>query len=221
MENQPSTIRKLYLDEVCLPSLTVHQRLQIFLKKASSWASSRNDPVLYVYNLGEGHVCCSCCQFFFPVFFFLTMFAFFFFSTYLWSARQDFSHASSAHCHQEISDLKIMFRNNMDLESKKKFPFGYYNWMLILIHLNPRRLVFLVFLVQTIAYPIQTPEGGGGVFDQYLGISELSFNPSDYKVSFRRPDVCMNLIKHLKSICLLMKQRSRVGIPLERWLVYL
>ena len=44
----------------------------------------------------------------------------FFFSTYLWSARQDFSHASSAHCHQEISDLRVMFLNNMDLESKQK-----------------------------------------------------------------------------------------------------
>ena len=177
MENEPSIIRKLYLDEVCLPSWTVQQRLQIFLKKASSWASSRNDLVLYVYNLGEGHVCCSCCQFFFRVFFWPCLH--FFFSTYLWSARQDFSHASSAHCHQEISDLKIMFLNNMDLESKQKFPFGYYNWMLILIHLNPRRLVFLVFLVQTVAYPIQTPEGGGGagvgVFDQYLGIGEISF----------------------------------------------
>ena len=44
----------------------------------------------------------------------------FFFSTYLRSARQDFSHASSAHCHQEISDLRVMFLNNMDLESKQK-----------------------------------------------------------------------------------------------------
>ena len=87
---------------------------------------------------------------------------FFFFSTYLWSARQDFKVASSARCHQEISNLKVMFLNSMELESKQKFPFGYYNWILILIHLNRRRLVFLVFLVQTIAYPIQTPEGGGG-----------------------------------------------------------
>ena len=87
--------------------------------------------------------------------------SYFFFSTYLWSARQDFKVASSARCHQEISNLKVMFLNSMELESKQKFPFGYYNWMLILIHLNPRRLVFLVFLVQTIAYPIQTPDGGG------------------------------------------------------------
>ena len=42
----------------------------------------------------------------------------FFSSTYLWPARQDFSYASSAHYHQEISDLKMMFLNNMDLESK-------------------------------------------------------------------------------------------------------
>ena len=150
MENEPSTIRKLHLDDVCLPSWTVQQRLQIFLKKACSWASSRNDPVLYVHNLGEGHVCCSCCQFFFPVFFFFDHVCIFFFSTYLWSARKDFSHALSAHCHQKISDLKVMFLNNMDLETKQKFSLGYYKWMLILIHCNPRRLVFLVFLVQTV-----------------------------------------------------------------------
>ena len=97
------------------------------------------------------------------LFFFFDHVCIFFFSTYLWSTRQDFKVASSARCHQEISDLKVMFLNRMDLESKQKFPFGYYNWMLILIHLNPRRLVFLVFLVQTIAYPIQTPEEGGGI----------------------------------------------------------
>ena len=57
----------------------------------------------------------------------MNVFVFFFFRTYLWSARQDFSHASSAHCHQEISDLKVMFLNNMDLESNQKFPLGYYN----------------------------------------------------------------------------------------------
>ena len=41
-------------------------------------------------------------------------------------------------------------------------------------------------------------------------------HPSNYTASFRRPDVSMNLIKHLISICLLMKQCSRVGIPLEQ-----
>ena len=147
MENEPSTIRKLYLDEVCLPSWTVQQRLQIFLKKACSWASSRNDPVLYVHNLGEGHVLVANFSF---LFFFFWPCLHFFFSTYLWSARKDFSHALSAHCHKKISDLKVMFLNNMDLETKQKFSLGYYKWMLILIHCNPRRLVFLVFLVQTV-----------------------------------------------------------------------
>ena len=101
---------------------------------------------------------------------FFTMFAFFFFSTYLWSARKDFSHASSAHCHQEISDLKVMFLNNMDLESRQKFSLSHYNWMLILIPFKPRRLVFLVFSVRTVAYSLQTPGEGGGVLDQYLGL---------------------------------------------------
>ena len=83
--------------------------------------------------------------------------------TYLWSARKDFSPALSAHCYQEISDLKVMFLNNMDLESRPKFSLSHYNWMLILIPFKPRRLVFLVFSVQTVAYPLQTPgEAGGG-----------------------------------------------------------
>ena len=149
MENEPSTIRKLHLDDVCLPSWTVQQRLQIFLKKACSWASSRNDPVLYVHNLGEGHVCCSCCQFFF-LFFFFDHVCIFFFQYLPLVCQEDFSHALSAHCHQKISDLKVMFLNNMDLETKQTFSLGYYKWMLILIHCNPRRLVFLVFLVQTV-----------------------------------------------------------------------
>ena len=65
-------------------------------------------------------------NFSFLFFFFLTMFAFLFFSTYLWSARKDFSHALSAHCHQKISDLKVTFLNNMDLETKQKFSLSYY-----------------------------------------------------------------------------------------------
>ena len=93
--------------------------------------------------------------------YFMNVFVFFF-TTYLWFARQDFSHASSAHCHQENSDLKVMFLKNMDLESKQKFSLGYYNWMLILIPFNPRRLVFLVFLVQIVAFPLQKPRGRGG-----------------------------------------------------------
>ena len=154
MEEAPLTIRKLYLNELCFPSWTVQQRLQVFLKRASFLASSTDGPVLSVHNLGDSHVY----QFFFLVFY--ERLCIFFFSTYLWSGRQDFRHASSAHCHHEISDLEAMFLNNMDLESKQKFSLGYYNWMLILIHCNPRRLVFLVLLVQTVAYPLQTPGVG-------------------------------------------------------------
>ena len=65
-------------------------------------------------------------NFSFLFFFFLDHVCIFFFSTYLWSARKDFSHALSAHCHQKISDLKVMFLNNMDLETKQTFSLGYY-----------------------------------------------------------------------------------------------
>lgn len=50
--------------------------------------------------------------------FFYHVFIFFSVLTFGLPGKTSRMHAESAHCHQEISDLKVTFLNNMDLESK-------------------------------------------------------------------------------------------------------
>ena len=128
------------------------QRLQIFLKRASFFqllGIYERWPCILGRQLGRKPCLVLLLPIFFLVFYERLRISF---SVHTFGLPGKTSvRASSAHCHQGISDLKVMFLNNMDLESKQTFSLDYYNWMLILIHCNPRRLVFLVFLVQTVA----------------------------------------------------------------------